>query len=116
MGLLSRFIPFSYDYELSKIRRIFQHLESEEQQESTQQKIVRTRKDVKGNLRLFGQLEMLSVKVGEEAGGYGFRMQRNLQALAKANAVLNGRAKVVQNDIDKLIHLGNWMNFRFNPL
>lgn len=116
MGLLSRFIPFSYDYELSKIRRIFQYLESEEQQESAQQKIVRTRKDVKGNLRLFGQLEMLSVKVGEEAGGYGFRMQRSLQALAKANAVLNGRAKVVQDDIDKLIHLGNWMNFRFNPL
>jgi len=61
-------------------------------------------------------LEMLSMKVGEESGGYGFRMQRNLQALAKANAVLNGRTEVVQEDIDKLMHLGNWMNFRFNLL
>jgi len=117
MGLLSRFVPFSYKYELSKTFRVFEFIEKEEQQKATlKPKIVRRRVEVKGNPQLFAKLETVSRDIGYEAGGYGFRMQRSLQALAKANAVLNGRAEVTQEDIDKIIFLGNWMNFQFNPL
>jgi hypothetical protein len=59
---------------------------------------------------------MLSYKIGQEVGGYGFRILRNLQALAKANAILNDRTEVNQQDIDKIIYLSNWINYRFNPL
>jgi hypothetical protein len=85
-GLLSRFVPFSYEYELTKIGRIFSALES------------------------------ISRLIGGETGSYGFRMQRNLQALARANAVLNDRSKVAQEDIDQITHLANWANYRNNPL
>ena len=34
IGLLSRFIPFSYEYELSKISRIFKCIENEDQQKT----------------------------------------------------------------------------------
>lgn len=117
MGLLSRFIPFSYDYELSKIHRIFKFIEKEEQlNKSPKQSVKRRMIDVKGNPELFSQFEILSYKIGEEVGGYGFRVLRNLQTLAKANAVLNDRTEVAQDDIDRIVHLGNWINYRFNPL
>ena len=72
--------------------------------------------DVKGNPALFSQLELLSSKIGREAGGYGIRLQRNLQVLAKASALSNDRKEVVQEDIDTILKLGNWINDRFNPL
>jgi hypothetical protein len=115
--LLSRFILFSYEYEISKINRIFKFIEKEEHQNSMpKQKIKRKMVDVKGNSDLFSQIERLSGKIGEETGGYGLRAQRSLQILAKANALLNDRKEVTQEDIDKILHLANWVNCRFNPL
>ena len=65
IGLLSRFVPFSYQYELSKIRRIFKFIEKEENQNSMpKQSIQRKMVDVKGNSDLFSQLEILSMKLG----------------------------------------------------
>jgi len=117
MGLLSRFISFSYDYELSKIHRVYKFIEREEQLDKTlKQSIKRRMIDVKGNPELFSQFEILSYQIGQDVGGYGFRVLRNLQTLAKANAVLNDRTEVAQDDIDRIMHLGNWINYRFNPL
>jgi hypothetical protein len=117
MGLLSRFISFSYDYELSKIHRVYKFIEREEQLDKTlKQSIKRRMIDVKGNPELFSQFEILSYQIGQDVGGYGFRVLRNLQTLAKANAVLNDRTEVAQEDIDRIMHLGNWINYRFNPL
>ncbi|MFZ0445100.1 MAG: hypothetical protein WAM95_10845 [Bacillus sp. (in: firmicutes)] len=120
IGLLSRFIPFSYQYELSKIGRIFEFIANGEQEETvnskSQFKIKRKTVNVEGNPELFNKLALSSQKIGQEAGGYGFRLQRSLQSLAKANAVLNDRTEVTQEDIDTLLHLGNWMNYNFNPL
>ena len=117
-GLLSRFIPFSYEYELAKISRILKCIENEEQQKFkiSKQKIKRKMVDVKGDPTLFSQLEILSSKIGQEAGGYGLRIQRNLQTLTKANALLNGRKEVTQDDIDTILRLGNWINDEFHPL
>jgi hypothetical protein len=117
MGLLSRFVPFSYDYELSKIYKVYKFIENEQQtKKSPKHSIQRRIIEVKGNPQLFSQFEMLSYKIGQEVGGYGFRILRNLQALAKANAILNDRTEVNQQDIDKIIYLSNWINYRFNPL
>jgi hypothetical protein len=117
LGLLSRFIPFSYEYELSKINRIFKFIEREEHQEKApKQTVKRKMVDVKGSPELFSQLEILSLRIGKEISGYGLRVQRSLQTLAKANAVLNDRTEVAQEDIEKILRLGNWMNCRFNPL
>ena len=117
-GLLSRFIPFSYEYELSKISRILKCIENEEQQKFkiSKEKIKRKMVDVKGDPNLFSQLEILSSKIGQEAGGYGLRIQRNLQTLTKANALFHGRKEVTQDDIDTILRLGNWINDEFHPL
>lgn len=117
MGLLSRFIPFSYQYEISKISKIFNFIEKEEEQRSTgKEKIKRKMIDVKGNAELFEKLEAASLRFGGEMGAYGFRLQRSLQCLAKANAILNNITEVTQDDIDAVLRLANWMNYRYNPL
>ena len=116
-GLLSRFIPFSYQYEMSKISKIFNFIEKEgEKGEAGKEKIRRKMVDVKGNAELFKKMEIASSRLGDEMGGYGFRLQRGLQYLAKANAVLNDRTEIAQEDIDAVLHLANWMNYRYNPL
>jgi len=116
-GLLSRFIPFSYQYEISKISKIFNFIEKEEEQRSTgKEKIRRKMIDVKGNTKLFEKLRITSSQLGVEMGAYGFRLQRSLQCLAKANAILNNRTEVTQEDIDAVLHLANWMNYRYNLL
>jgi hypothetical protein len=116
-GLLSRFVPFSYQYELTKICKIFDFIQKEEERgEAGKEKIHRTMVDVKGNAGLFEKLQAASLQLGAEMGGYGFRLQRSLQCLAKASAVLNSRVEITQEDIDAVLHLANWMNYRYNPL
>jgi len=117
MGLLSRFIPFSYNYELLKIRKVFKHIEKEEQiKKPPKHKIKRVMTEIKGNPELFSQFELIASNIGQEIGGYGFRVLRSLQTLAKANALLNDRTEVNQEDIDKIVYLSNWINYRLNPL
>ena len=65
---------------------------------------------------LFGQFDMISNKLGEQSGGYGFRAKKRLQQITKANAVLEGRKEVTQADIDAVIEMSNWMNFDFNAI
>jgi len=117
IGLASRFVPFSYEYEIAKIVKIFKLIDNEEYHKPMKtQTIIRKMTEVKGNPRLFEQLTMLSVEVGRHVGGYGIRAKKSLQALCKANVLLNHRTKVTQEDIDKILKLGNWINYKFNPL
>jgi hypothetical protein len=117
-GLLSRFIPFSYKYELSKINRVFDYIANADRElqlkgkESIQRRMI----SVKGNEQLFNRTRSLSQDIGKATGGYGFRMQLSLQTLMKANAVLNMREEVVREDAEKIEKLGNWMNFENNCL
>jgi hypothetical protein len=97
--------------------RVFQFLAEEDHTQATQPQNVRRRMvGVEGNSDLFQKLHLISSSLGQEIGGYGFRAQRSLQALVKANAFLNNRREVVQDDIGKIVKLSNWMNFRNNPL
>jgi len=117
-GLLSRFVPFSYKYEFSKINRVFDFIASadRELELSGKESIKRSMVSVKGNEELFNRTRSLSQDIGKATGGYGFRMQLSLQALMKANAVLNKRGEVVREDVDMIERLGNWMNFENNCL
>jgi len=58
---------------------------------------------------------------GKEEGGKswvakvrGFRMQRQLQTLAMARALLNDRDKVTDEDIKRITELAHWINLSFN--
>lgn len=117
-GLLSRFIPFSYKYELSKINRVFDFIANadRELQLSGKESIQRRMIAVKGKEELFNRIRSLSQDIGKATGGYGFRMQLSLQALMKANAFVDKREEVAKEDVEKIEKLGNWMNFENNCL
>jgi len=117
IGLASRFVPFTYEYEISKILKIFESIRKEEHRNPmSKQAIKRKMADIKGNPRLLQQLELLSQRIGMKVGGYGIRTMKSLMALTKANAMLNVRTEVAKRDIKKILYLGNWMNYEFNPL
>lgn len=117
IGMLSRLIPFSYEYKISKILKIFEFIQNEEHEQKTMvEKIKRRKTEIKGDKELFKKLELVSIKVGTKIGCYGIRLQKALQYLAKANALLNGRIEVAGEDINKVLELGNWINYDFNTL
>ena len=116
-GILSRFLPFSYKYMGDKLSKIFDFINEEEYLKNPpKQKIKRVPKVIEGNAELFRKLNYTSAMLGHESGGYGIRIQRDLQTLAKANAMLNDRDKVTEEDIDKILKLSKWINYDFNPL
>lgn len=116
-GLLSRFIPFSYSYPIDKVKKIFDYIEKIQDKEDVHTyRILKKDTIVKEDPALFKQLEIVSMRLGQEYGAYGFRAQKSLQRLAKANAILNNRKEVTQEDIDKILHLAKWINFDFNTI
>ena len=116
-GLLSRFLPFTFDYPISIVKKIFDIINQNNDDNSRiTTKIKQRPVIVKDVPELFKQLEIVSTALGHEYGGYGFRAQHNLQRLAKANAVINGRNIVTQEDIDKVLWLSNWINYKFNVI
>lgn len=119
VGLLSRFLPFSYDYPITKIRRILEFVEDDGKygkEEDAEFRISKGGHSVAPNPTLFAKLEIVSTKLGQQYGGYGFRAQERLQRLCKANAILDGRKVITEADIDSILELARWMNFEFNPI
>jgi len=47
---------------------------------------------------------------------YGFRLQKQFQALLQASALERGRNVVNSRDVDRVLHLMNWVNFDENPI
>ncbi|MEM5813432.1 MAG: hypothetical protein QXU71_03670 [Candidatus Aenigmatarchaeota archaeon] len=116
-GLLSRFIPFSYDYSISLIKKVFDFLEGKKHISDVKfPKIKQKDIAIEDKPELFKEFETISTKMSIELSGYGFRLQKNLQRLAKANAILNNRTEVTKEDIEKVIYLSNWINFEFRSL
>jgi hypothetical protein len=119
MGFLSRMIPFTYQYPIEKFVQIFHYIESGnvDKTEPVQiPRIIRKDKHFQPNPNLFRDLENISRKLAQFSDSYGFRVQKNLQKLCYANAMMNARDTVNREDVTKILHLGNWMNFDFNAL
>jgi len=47
---------------------------------------------------------------------YGFRLQKQFQALLQASALDKHRSVVNRADVDRLLHLMNWVNFDEKPI
>jgi len=119
MGFLSRMIPFTYQYPIEKIVEIFHYIESgciDNAKSVHIPKIIKKEKKFHPDPDLFRDLENVSRKLAQYSDSYGVRVQKNLQKLCYSYAVLCGRNSVMREDVDKVLHLGNWMNFDFNAL
>lgn len=120
MGFLSRMIPFSYEYPIDKVVKIFEYIQSgkAEGYNVTIPKLRTFRKERKfqPDKELFKYLEIISRNLASYSDSYGLRVQKNLQKLCYANALMNKRDCVTREDVDRVLYLGRWMNFDFNSL
>lgn len=124
IGFISRIIPFSYKYSIEDINKIFKSImEGNSKIEFQKLKLPKSSKDIelskslaekiKSNITLH-LVSSFKRKFGDEI--YGFRLQKNLQTLAKAAALLRGSKKVSIKDVNELERLSKWMNYEFNEL
>lgn len=120
MGFLSRLVPFSYEYPIDRLAKIFRYIMSGKAEGSNVliPKIRQFKKEklYEPNAQLFLELKSISTELARYSDSYGLRVQKNLQKQCYANALLNNRDYVTREDIDKIQYLARWMNFKFNPL
>jgi hypothetical protein len=125
-GFLSRVVPFSYNYSYEDVEAIFKEIiegrgNNIEFEKLRIGRVGKTGKEIVLPFE-FGERikENIVKKVVERVNRalgldvYGFRLQRNLQALAKASALLRGDDTVREEDVKKLEYISEWINFDFN--
>jgi hypothetical protein len=125
-GFLSRVVPFSYNYSYEDVEAIFREIIEGRANNVIFEKIKVGRVGKSGK-EIFLPAEMgdrLKKNVVEKARDrlnrnlglelYGFRLQKNIQTLAKASALLRGDDTVREEDVKKLEYISEWINFDFN--
>ena len=116
-GLMTRFLPFSYNYPpltTKKIREQIHGLPIDNNDKVKFPSIVQKPRIIEDTPTMISQLDNLATAINAEMefAGYGFRALILLRRLAKANALINNRNKLNQEDIDKVLSLGRFINFK----
>jgi hypothetical protein len=117
MGFLSRFIVFSYSYNMSTIIEILNHYSEHglrmgkvELQLPTEEVEIELPKEIAD------KLNPIAMKVGEQFKLYGIRAKINFRSLLKALAFRNKRNVVTEAEFQEFLELTDYMNFDFNPI
>ena len=117
LGFLSRIIPISYKYGDGTKDQIFNSIYNEEYHNdkaiplkfpSKPQKIKIARKYCK-------RINPIVKRIATDSGLQGFRLQKNLQCLMKASALMNQRHEVEEQDYENVREMTEWINFGTNP-
>jgi len=123
VGFMSRVVPVSYEYAASSVYSIMQSIARREyQEESIFNDLVLPDSPVVVNLPEPIALQIAAyapqvVDAGRHAMAlYGFRLQKQLQTLCMANALLAGRNTVATSDFDKIVEVGDFMNFNYKQV
>jgi len=122
IGLLSRFLVFSYRYTELKRKKIFDYILSKEyenekpKKEQKNHKIKTKETAVEWDKDTVQPLVSLAQRISDFYSSQGFRPLKKLILLAQANALLHSRKEVTEEDVEKIFELSNWLNFDFNPL
>lgn len=120
-GLLSRFLPFSYEYDALLVKKIFDMQNGKELEDKDYCDIPTINTEitpVQLDYEYARELDSFAILLNQEfdKSGYGIRPHQNLIRFVKANALINRRDKVIRADIDKIMELARYLNFRFNML
>lgn len=118
LGFLSRIVPFSYSYSMETVRKVFdsilglgylQERDIELQIPKEEKKITLPRKYARAILPS-------TTAIAQAEDAYGFRLQKQFQALLQASAMEKGRTSVNSKDVERVLHLMNWVNMDENPM
>jgi len=117
IGFLSRFIIFSYSYNISTVVEVLERYSKHGLNQDIS-KLNIPKKQVKINLseELANDLNPIAMTIGEQFRLYGFRAKINFRSLLKCLAYRNGRGTVTKDDFQEFLELANFMNFKCNPI
>jgi len=118
LGFLSRIVPFSYSYGLQTVKRVFDSILGLAYLKEYDIELSIPREDRKITLpRKYARAILPSTTaIAQAQRTYGFRLQKQFQALLQASALERGRNVVNSRDVDRVLHLMNWVNFDENPI
>ena len=123
IGFLSRVMPVSYEYGASSVYAIMQSIASRAyREESIFNDLVFPTESVEIELpapiaQRVATYAPQVIDAGRHAQAlYGFRLQKQLQTLCMANALLEGRNTVTGADFDTIVVLGDFMNFNYRQI
>ena len=119
IGFLSRIVPFSYSYGMETIRKVFDSilgLDYLDEGDIELKRIPKQDKEVKLPTKYAQAILPSTTTIAKAQETYGFRLQKQFQALLQASALEKGRSKVNAADVDRVVHLMNWVNFNEHPI
>jgi len=118
LGFLSRFILFSYSYDISTVTKIFSYYSEHSYDSSFNSKFKIPEKQVNITLtkETADRLDSIASKIGQQFQIYGIRAKINFRSFLKALAVRNKRNTVTEAEFKEFLELADYMNLNFNPL
>jgi hypothetical protein len=119
IGFLSRIVPFSYSYGIESVKKIFDHilgLDYLSESNIELKGIPRQDKEIRLPLRYAQAILPSTTTIAQAQHAYGFRLQKQFQALLQASALESSRPAVISTDVERVLHLMNWVNFDENPI
>jgi len=118
LGFLSRTIPFSYTYGIPTVNKVFQQIIGLDYLDERDIKLDVPKEDKEIKLsRKYAQAILPSTAtIAEAQKTYGFRLQKQFQALLQASALESHRKSVNKTDVSRVLELMNWVNFDEKPI
>lgn len=117
-GFISRLLPISWSYSEPIRIEIFKEIISRAYRNEPLYDFELPAQDYEVELptKLGDQLLPYTYQFAEQEKASGFRFQKHLQRLAIANAIIQKRKAVTQEDIDKIKELCRYTNFKFTAI
>jgi hypothetical protein len=119
LGFLSRIVPFSYSYGLETVKKVFDSilgLDYLRERDIELKRIPKQDMEIKLPRRYAQAILPSTATIAKAQKTYGFRLQKQFQALLQASALEKGRRRVNSLDVDRVLHLMNWVNFGEKPM
>jgi hypothetical protein len=114
LGFLSRVVPFSYSYGIETVKKVFDSilgLDYLRERDVELKHIPRQDKEIKLPRRYAQAILPSITAIAQAEKTYGFRLQKQFQALLQASALERGRRAVTSRDVDRILPLMDWVNF-----
>lgn len=126
VGFLTRFLPASFQYGMDVVKQILIASVTEDEVNLLGKPIILPKPSIlkdslsKVKVTVPKELGLMLLKPAEDMqrrlSTYGFRAARHLRRLAQANALVNNRTTVKQEDIDEVIELAEFCNLDYKTI
>jgi hypothetical protein len=117
-GFLSRLLPLSFSHSAETKLRIMDDIDARKPHciTETRFKVVKRPKKVKAPESLLRQLRAYEEMFSKSTDSLPYRHQIQLNAITESLAIIKSHDEIIQDDIDTVAWLSNWINYDFKEI